>query len=91
MSRAISLENLNSTQKNIDSMAFLDLPLDEQNTVEKTKSHLHLSDSTKKAIGAVRASGGDITDNDIILAAKIDRGEITTNQAIQMVISQYVA
>ena len=49
-----------------------------------------LSNSTKKAIGAVRASGGDITDNDILLAKKIDQGELTTDQAIQIVISQYV-
>ena len=50
----------------------------------------YLSNSTKKAIGAVRASGGDITDNDILLAKKIDQGELTTDQAIQIVISQYV-
>lgn len=51
---------------------------------------IELSDSTKIAIGAVRASGGDVTENDLILASKIDSGEITTEQAIKMVISQYV-
>ena len=80
MGRPVSLENLNSIQKNSHKSA----------SGEITKDHLNLSDSTKKAIGAVRASGGDITDTDITLAAKIDRGEITTNQAIQMVISEYV-
>jgi hypothetical protein len=51
---------------------------------------IELSNSTKIAIGAVRASGGDVTENDLILASKIDSGEITTEQAIKMVISQYV-
>lgn len=51
---------------------------------------IELSNSTKIAIGAVRASGGDVTQSTIELASQIDQGIITTEQAIRMVAAKYV-
>ncbi|MDA0910727.1 MAG: hypothetical protein O2809_04110 [Proteobacteria bacterium] len=78
-------QSVNYTPKDIDKVTVVHAYKSQPKV-----NDIELSDSTKIAIGAVRASGGDVTENDLILASKIDSGEITTEQAIKMVISQYV-
>ena len=48
-----------------------------------------LSNSTKKAIGAVKAAGGNVSESAIQLASQIDQGSITTEQAIAMISAKY--
>lgn len=85
MAYEASHQNMDHTPENIDEATASPTRQTQPNT-----DAMQLSNSTKKAIGAVRASGGNVSDNDLILAAKIDKGEITTEQAIKILIAEYV-